>query len=74
MFDALLYCSIVVANMRHAGYFTVATSLFAAARAKWLAVRAAVLRGRRPAPVACHAAGVWTQSVARLETYVAAMA
>ena len=52
MFDALLYCSIVVANMRHAGYFTVATSLFAAARAKWLAVRAAVLRGRRPAPQA----------------------
>lgn len=74
MFDALLYCSIVVANMRHAGYFTVATGLFAAARAKWLALRAAVLRGRRPAPVACYAAEVWTQSLARLETYVAAMA
>ena len=74
MFDTLLYCSIVVANMRHAGYFAVAAHLLATAQAKWRALRAAALRGRTPAPVACCAAEVWAESLARLETYAAAMA
>ena len=74
MFDALLYCSIIVANMRHAGYFAAAAGLLAAAPAKWRALRASALRARRSAPGACCAAEVWTESLARLETYVAAMA
>ena len=74
MFDALLSCSIVVANMRHVGYFAAAAGLLEAAQAKWLALRAAVLRRRRSAPVGCSAAEVWMESLARLETYVATMA
>ena len=73
MFDALFYCSIVVGNMRHAGYFAVTTGLLKAAQAKWLALRATALRKRRPAPIGCCAAELWMPSLARLETYVAAM-
>jgi len=74
MFDALLYCSIIVANMRHAGYFAVAASFLQAAKAKWDALRAAAVpKLRTAAPTAC-AAELWMQSLARLETYVAARA
>ena len=75
MFDALLYCSIMAATMRHTGIFAVAASVMAAAKAKWDGLRAAALRGRRnPPPALCCPSEVWMQSLARLETYVAAMA
>jgi len=74
MFDALLYCSIMVATMRDAGTFAAAAGLLEAAKAKWDALRAAALRRPGSPPSApCGAADIWTQSLARLETYVAAM-
>ena len=74
MFDALLYCSIVVANMRHSGYFAVTASLLDVAKTKWRALRAAALPKRQTAAPTVCAAELWMQSLARLETYVAAMA
>ncbi len=80
MFDALLYCYVVM-NMKHGGHLLVVTDVARALRAHYRAIHAALSRlwrgtapRRRQSPFLCSPQEVWLQSLTRLETYVASMA
>jgi hypothetical protein len=82
MFDALLYCYVMM-NMKYGGHGLVVADVVRALQARYRAVRAtaarlwprtAVMPRGTPAPLLCGSREAWVQSLTRLETYVASMA